>query len=278
MLKLAIGGRLDAWRLGQTDRTIDPATLDPVTTTAQTTRTTSAFTWRAGLVFQPTAWATVYGSAATAFRPAKDLPVDNHQLSPERGRQFELGARAEWPEVQVSVAAYDLAKTDVVVARGAGVFDQAGRQTARGVELDATLKPWTGLAVHAGYAYTRARYDDFQADGQDYSGKTPPNVAEYSLTVWSTYRAPFGLGFGLGGRALGASFADPADHVELGAYAVVDAAIYYRADPFELALNLNNSGHTAKHSARRATQASALVAPWANSWHACAAGDDPSAL
>ena len=242
-LKLAVGARVDHWQLTQTKYAIDPNSLTVQSTTGRVPRSATAPTWRAGLVYQPTPWGTVYGSVATAFRPAREVPADNRQLSPEYGRQFELGVRAEFlnRRAQVNVAAYDIAKYDVVVGRGAGIYDQAGKQGSRGLEVDADLHAFHGFTAQAGYAYTRARYESYQSpDGTDYSGHTTVNVPAHTFTFWTTYRAKSGLGGGVGGRAIGNSYADPANHVALAPYAVLDGAVYYRFSPLEFAVNANN--------------------------------------
>jgi iron complex outermembrane receptor protein len=242
-LKLALGARLDHWSLKQTKHDIDPNSLVVLGTTGQVERQATAPTWRAGLVYQPSEWGTLYGSFATAFRPARELPADGRNLAPEHGRQFELGARGEFlrRRLHVNVAAYEITKFDVVVGRGAGVYDQAGKLGSRGVEVDAVLAPTEGFTAQAGYAYTRARYEDYQSpDGSDYSGKTTTNVPNHSFTLWATYRLKNGLGYGLGGRAIGKSYADPGNLVKMDPYAVVDAALYYRFGAVELALNANN--------------------------------------
>jgi iron complex outermembrane receptor protein len=242
-LKLAVGARLDYWSLTQTKRSIDPNSLAVLDTTGQVERHSSAPTWRAGVVYQPTAWGTVYGSFATAFRPAREVPADGRTLAPEQGRQFELGVRGELlrRRLHVNAAGYDISKYDVVVGRGAGVYDQAGKLASRGFEVDAVLAPIEGLTAQAGYAYTRARYENYQSpDGSDYSGKTTVNVPNHSFTLWATYRMKNGLGYGLGGRAIGKSYADPANHVKMDAYAVLDAALYYRFSVIEFAVNANN--------------------------------------
>jgi iron complex outermembrane receptor protein len=242
-LKLAVGTRIDHWELTQTRRIIDPNTLVVQATTSQIDRSSSALTWRAGLVYQPTEWGTLYGSATTAFRPAREVPADNRQLAPEHGRQFELGVRGEFLKrhVHLNLALYDIAKRDVVVDRGAGVYDQAGKQISRGFEADLELRPLRGFTAQAGYAYTHARYASYQSpDGTDYSGRTTVNVPDHTATLWLTYRRLNGLGFGLGGRAIGKSYADPSNHVPLEPYAVLDGAVYYRFSPIELALNVNN--------------------------------------
>ena len=242
-LKLAVGARLDYWALTQTKHSIDPNTLAVLDTTGSVDRHSTAPTWRAGLVYQPTQWGTVYGSFATAFRPAREVPADGRQLAPEHGRQFELGVRGEFlrRHLNVNVAAYDIQKKDVVVGRGAGVYDQAGQLGSRGIELDAALAPTQGFTAQLGYAYTRARYENYQSpDGNDYSGKITVNVPDHSFTLWATYRMKNGLGYGLGGRAIGKSYADPANNVKMDPYALVDAALYYRFNVIEFAVNVNN--------------------------------------
>lgn len=205
-------------------------------------REASAVTWRAGVVYQPLPPLTAYASFATAFVPIAVVPADNSQLDPERGYQLELGAQlAVARGVHVEGALYQIEKTDVVVARPMGLYEQAGRVMSRGVELNAEVNSPAGLRVRAGYALTHARYENYVSGDVDYSGKRPPFVFDHGASLWATYRHVSGLGAGLGVRAIGRAFADIANEVPLPGYGVLDAALFYRWKTAELSLNVTNA-------------------------------------
>ena len=239
-VKFAVSGRLDRWGYDTETRTY--ATAEQPASETSVNRDAFAATFRAGLVLQPSAWLTFYGVAGTAFTPVRVVPDDGHSLDPERGRQYELGARVDAFErrVHVDLAAYNLQKTNVVVSRRAGVYDQAGSQTSRGIEASATAEPIERLSVRVGYAYTLARYDRYASSEADFAGKTPPYVPDHSLTAWGTYRFPWGLGAGAGVRVVGDQWANVENTVPMPAYALVSGAAYYTWGHVEFAVNVDN--------------------------------------
>jgi iron complex outermembrane recepter protein len=68
--------------------------------------------------------------------------------------------------------------------------------------------------------------------------------AEHSASLWTTYEIQTGdlqgLGFGLGLFFVGDRFSDEANTIELDSYLRTDAAIYYRRDRWDVALNFKN--------------------------------------
>lgn len=240
-LKLVLGVRADFWSRETRTDTLSLDVPGAFVRGTEQERDASAVTWRAGLVYQPIDWVSVYASAATAFVPVATVPADGTQLDPERGRQFELGARFDLARyLHLDIAGFDILKSDVVVARPEGLYAQAGRVSSRGIELGAELAHPTGVGLKAGYAFTHVRYEDFITGDVDYSGKSPPFVPEHGFTFWGTYRHASGLGAGLGLRAMSEAYGDPANEVPLPAYGVFDAALYYRFAPAELSLNVSN--------------------------------------
>lgn len=240
-LKLVLGVRADWWRRETRTDTADPEAAGSFTRGDEVERKASALTWRAGVVYQPSPIVTAYASAATAFVPIATVPADGTQLDPERGRQMELGAQLEPVRgLHLEASLYDIEKTDVVVARPDGLYEQAGRVSSRGVELNAELQSDLGVSMRAGYAWTHARYRDYVSGDEDYSGNLPPFVFEHGATFWGTYRHSSGWGVGLGARVLGRAFGDTANEVPLPAYGLLDAALFYRWSIAELALNASN--------------------------------------
>jgi iron complex outermembrane receptor protein len=238
--KLSLSGRFDDFRYEESNSALDAN--GEVTATDTFDRGAAAFTFRSGFVLQPATWVTFYGVAGTSFRPVRVVPEDGRELDPERGRQFEIGARVDAfnKRAHVDLAGYSIRKTDIVVARGSGIYDQAGAQSSRGIEASLSLERLGGLTLRAGYAYTLARFDSYVSADGDFTGNTPPGVPDHTWNAWGTYDIAGGFSAGAGVRGVGQSWADTANTVPMPAYAIVDAALYYTRGPLGLALNAGN--------------------------------------
>lgn len=189
----------------------------------------------------PRSWLASYVSYATSLKPVANVPADGRQLEPELGRQVELGVRFEplAGRVSVNVAAYQINKENVVIARPMMIFDQAGEQRSRGAEIDAAVN--LGPArINAGYAYTKAEFLRFESGGRDLTGNRPNLVSDHSASLWTTFRLKYGLRAGIGGRLLGKSYADPENTVPMAAYFVADLALSYEVAPATFTLNVYN--------------------------------------
>jgi iron complex outermembrane receptor protein len=100
----------------------------------------TAYTYRAGIVYAPESHSQLYFSSSSSFQPVTILPPNGKQLVPEAGQNFEagyrfLGGRGRW---QINPAFYWLNRNNVVISKGTGVYDQAGRQSSRGFDVDVT--------------------------------------------------------------------------------------------------------------------------------------------
>ncbi|WP_394828149.1 TonB-dependent receptor [Pendulispora albinea] len=239
--KLSLSGRLDRWEYDSTTRMYDTAVTPGGSQTSQD-RDLIAATFRAGLVLQPADWLTFYGMTGTGFTPVRTVSADGRTFDPERGREYELGARIDAFErrMHVDLAAYNLRKTDMVVARKANIYEQLGAQSSRGVEASITLESIASFSLRLGYAYTRARYDDYLSSSGNFTGKTPANVPDHTFSAWGKYVFPLGFSAAAGLRVIGNQWADASNTVEMPAYALVSAAVFYAVGPMEIAVNGDN--------------------------------------
>ncbi|MEH2012799.1 TonB-dependent siderophore receptor [Nostoc sp.] len=229
-LKLLIGGRLD-W------------------VTDQSAESRSAFSPRIGLVYQPSNSVSLYTSYSKSFVPDFSLNPDGEAFEPTKGTQYEAGIKADFLEGRLSatLAAYQITKTNILTTdpdpeRGRlGYSIQVGEQRSRGIELDIAGEILPGLKVIGSYAYTDAevREDNTIGVGNKLQG-TPENQA----SLWTTYEIQKGnlkgLGFGLGLFYVGTRTGDVNNSFELPDYLRTDAAIYYRRDGFNAAINIRN--------------------------------------
>lgn len=210
-------------------------------------RKTNAFTYRAGLVYEPVSSVSIYGSYSNYFKPARQLPVNDIVLKPETGHMSEVGVKVVLTDkLSSTTSAYYIGKSDIIIGKGAGVYDQAGKAVSKGIEEDLTYTPTEHLSVIAGYSYTDARFKDFiEGGGVNLKGNRLFYAPDHQANLWATYRfakhaADNGFNVSLGGNLMGNSYADNENTVKLPSYTIINAAIHYQFKHAEIGLNVNN--------------------------------------
>ena len=243
-VKLLIGGRYD-WI--STDFETD--VLGGGDVIAFPTRNDSAFSPRAGLVYQPSEAVALYASYTRSFSPLvgfDNLSLDEEvAFDPTRGTQYEVGVKTDFLDGRLSttLAAYHLTRTNVLTPDPEDplLSIQTGEQRSQGIELDVTGAILPGLNVILSYAYTDAEVTE---DNTFPEGNRLPNVPENQASLWTTYTIQKGdlegLGFGLGLFYVGARQGDLNNSFDLEDYLRTDAALYYRRDRFNAAINFRN--------------------------------------
>lgn len=192
-------------------------------------------TGRLGFTWETVPGFTLYGQYATAA----DVSANNlfllgatQPLDLTRSRTYEAGIKhlfferkAEW-----SLAAYDIARNNVYTAQGGQSVAIAGRQNSNGVELSLAVRPAPRWNLWGNFAYTRARYADFNFAGGSFSGNTPPNVPAVVANAGAAYRMnlPAPVEFGASVRHVGDRYNTDANTVKLLAYTVGD--VYANVD------------------------------------------------
>ncbi len=239
-LKMLIGGRYD-W-LSNESGSIDGD---------RTSQNDGAFSPRIGLVYQPSKNVSLYTSYSQSFRPSIGRNPDNETFEPTRGTQYEVGVKADFlnGKLSTTLAAYNLTKTNVLtpdpnpeLARQ-GFQVQVGEQRSRGIELDVTGEILPGWQVIASYAFTDA---EVTADSSIPStvGQPLRGVPQHQASLWNTYTIQKGdlqgLGFGLGLFYVGERQDNFGNSAQLGSYLRTDAAVYYRRNNFNAAINVRN--------------------------------------
>jgi iron complex outermembrane receptor protein len=252
-LKALLGFRMDIYRRWTQNNPIVNGVEQPA---ARITRETEAPTYRAGLVYETTSWWTLYGSVATSFTPVNVVPINNINLTPEEGRQFEIGQRLDFFQrrLNLTMAGYEIERRNVAVlvrsfTNALGVrgseYDQAARQRSRGFEFDLTGQPFAKLPrlqINTNYGYTDALFLDYFSPSTNflYTGKEPSFVPRHVGNLWLTYQWRNGLGASIGGRYLSNVYTSNENDVRLGGYATWDAAVSYRRSRWELHVNIYN--------------------------------------
>lgn len=122
---------------------------------------------------------------------------------PEEATVYELGLKARFPRGAFNLAIFDqtIDGFQSNIFQGTGfVLANAGQQSTKGVEVDATWTPIDELTLTFAGTYLDPVYDDFQgAPGPngtvvDLSGTRPAGIHEFSITTSATYNHDFGDG------------------------------------------------------------------------------------
>jgi iron complex outermembrane recepter protein len=237
--KLLIGGRYD-W-LSSEGGTVD---VEP------TSQNNGAFSPRIGLVYQPSKNVSLYTSYSQSFNPSIGRNPDNKPFEPTRGTQYEVGAKVDFLDGRLSatLAAYNITKTNVLtpnpdpILAQRGFQVQVGEQRSRGIELDVAGEILPGWKIIASYAYTDAIVTVDNSISSTV-GNRLANVPQNQTSLWTTYEIQKGdlqgLGLGFGLFYVGAR-QDLANSFQAGDYLRTDAALYYRRNGFNAAVNIRN--------------------------------------
>ncbi|WP_414551057.1 TonB-dependent siderophore receptor [Anabaena sp. CCY 0017] len=243
-LKMLIGGRYD-WI------TNEGGAIDG----DKTIQNDGAFSPRIGLVYQPSKTVSLYTSYSQSFRPSIGRNPDNKPFEPTRGTQYEVGVKADFLDGRLSatLAAYNLTRTNVLTSNPdpdlarQGFQVQVGEQRSRGIELDVTGEILPGWNVVASYALTDAEVTRDNAI-PSVVGSRLTNIPLNQASLWTTYFIQTGdlqgLGFGLGLFYVGERQANLENSSQVSDYLRTDAAIYYRRDNFNAAINVRNLFNT----------------------------------
>ncbi len=237
--KVLLGGRYD---IADQEALIRP---NDFFSRSSPTQSDDAFSPRVGIVYQPTEQLSLYASFSRSFQP-NDITFGGDLPKPERGTQYEIGAKAEFLDGRLSatLALYDLTKTNVSVPdpNNSGFLIALGEQQNQGIELDVVGEILPGWNIIASYSYIDAEVTEGFQDIPE--GGKPANVAENTASLWTTYEIQQGnlqgLGFGIGLFFVGERFGDFENSFKFDDYVRTDAAIFYRRDNWTVALNFKN--------------------------------------
>lgn len=194
----------------------------------------------AGVVFSPREGLSLYANWGQAFAPPSTF-VARERRVPEESEQWEAGVKTSFAEdrVHLSLAYFQVERTNIAVPDDSGILRQTGDQEAQGFEIELAARPARGWSVQAAYAYTDAELTDFQTQiflpfppfvlGADLSGNTPAFTPEHMLNLWATRRFECGFGLGLGGRYVSEQEIAENNQFQIEDYGLLNASLFYEA-------------------------------------------------
>lgn len=197
---------------------------------------------RAGVLYQPWNWLSVYGSYVEGFNAQGDGRLtDNQRPEAERSQQYEVGLKGEWFDGRLNstLAYYHLTKQNLTTPHSnldlarLGFVDQTGEARSEGMELDVKGELHPDWSVIGSYAWTDAvvTVDRSSTGARRNEGNRLPNVPKHSGSLWLQHQfgelgLP-GLSAGLGVYLAGERQGNLANTFQLPGYVRLDASVKY---------------------------------------------------
>ena len=195
----------------------------------------SEFTWRAGLVYQPTEQLSLYAQTSTAADPVTSpisINAGNADFDLATGRQYEIGVKQQFlnGKGEYTLAYFDIEKNDIITRLPASAVDeQIGQQSSNGVEFTLRVNPIDSLSVDFNVSSINAEFDEFFSRGVSLAGNTARNVPENTANLWLNWSPINNVQIGGGFRYVDSRFANDQNTEEIPSYTVFDASVNWLA-------------------------------------------------
>lgn len=206
------------------------------------------FSPRAGLVYQPSNWASVYASYSVTYTPRAgeqlaSLTPSNQSLKPERFKNYELGAKWDLsPDLSASLAWFRLNRENVVVPDPVDTTRTilVDGQRVRGWEASLAGRVTERWQVIGAYAYQDGEITHAQSASVP-AGATLAQVPQHAFSLWNRYDFSPAWGIGLGFTHRDEVFVATDNLVTLPGFNRFDGAVYYAPhERVRVQLNVEN--------------------------------------
>lgn len=169
-------------------------------------------------------------------------------------RNLEVGGKWELLDARMSVTAavFNLERSNIKTSDPTkpGVLINVGEQRTRGIEFTANGRIDDLWSIYSGFAFLDGRITKSNSSVAapqtpvvqiPLEGKRPSLTPRQSGYVWINRELPAGFAVAGGLNYTADRFASPSNAVTLPGYTLLDLAVYYRVESYELGLNLKNA-------------------------------------
>ncbi|MDQ4122919.1 MAG: TonB-dependent siderophore receptor [Acidobacteriota bacterium] len=213
-------------------------------------RTDKQWSPRAGLVYQPQDWLSLYASWTRSFQPSGEnlsLAANNAELEPETTQNYETGIKAAIPKTRLNatLAVFRLDRNNIKTTdpQNPTRLLLVGQQRTDGIEATLFGSPIEKLEIYAGYALLSARIlrSNNVSAGVPLEGRRAGLAPQSSGNFWATYQLPRNFRIGFGAFARTKVFTSANNLVTLPGFVRFDASLTWRAEKhYEIGFNLKN--------------------------------------
>lgn len=245
---LVLGLRFDNIDSGQTQQS---------PTSVNLSRTDNVVSRNASLVYKPTLNSSVYINYGTSFNPSAetlaltDASSRSQSMTPEKNETYEVGTKWDFFKKKLSTAfaIFHTKKSNARELNSSNVYVISGTQNVDGFQAQINGKLTNSWSINAGYAFLDAKLDKSSYSARE--GNTLANVPQHNLSLFTTYKLPSALEFGVGMNLLSSRFGDTQADSTTGqqkkapGYVTFNAmAKYPVSKAVEIQLNVNNLFNT----------------------------------
>jgi catecholate siderophore receptor len=212
-------------------------------------RTDRVWSYRTGLIYQPSDTQSYYASYGTSFNPSGELyALDDRTTNtpPEKNRNIEIGAKWDLLEgdLMFRTALFRSQKTNErnTDLANTGLTENllSGKRHTDGIEFELAGRITPRWEIFGGLALMKATIDAATADQANTLGKTPLNTPDYTANVWSTYKLAERWKVGGGFEAAGKRYGNNTNLTEAPSYVRWDALLEYQLEKYAVKLNIFN--------------------------------------
>lgn len=215
-------------------------------------QSSTATTYRAGLLYQFDNGLAPYTSYSTSFEPTIGTDITGSAFKPSKATQWEAGVKFSPDEIAtvLTLSAFHIRQKNVLTPDTTPGFNvQQGEVRSQGIELEARGQLNEQLSIIA--AFTTLETEVKESTVKSNIGKRPQAVPDYYGSTWLNYHIDqgvfSGLTLGSGLRFVGSRFSDDANTIKTDHYTLVDLAARYDLAQLipslagaEWTLNVNN--------------------------------------
>ena len=203
--------------------------------------------WRLGLVARLTAEVSAYGQYSDAKDPVNAnlfLVNSGENLDLTDAMQWEIGLKGSWDNgnTQATIAYFDIQRDDVLERIGVDSAASIGGRDSRGFEFSAGFRPSSQWRVGTNAALIDAEFTR-STNFVSFAGNTPPNVAEVTANLWTSYSQIAGFPLEIGGslQFVDDRFGDNANQVRMSSYTLLDLFASWNGDNYSITARVNNA-------------------------------------
>lgn len=205
-----------------------------------------------GIIYQPIKdKISIFGNYQNGFTNKNGVDYAQKAFKPERANQAEGGVKLDLlgGKLSSTVSYYYIQVKDIVrsypVTNNPYAQIQDGTQVSKGIEVEVTANPVSGLNMVAGFTYNDSKYTKTDKDIEDRRPETAG--APYNANLWINYRLPVGtihgLGLGFGGNYTSDNIVINKASVgqfTLPAYTVLGATLFYDQPKYKFVVKMDN--------------------------------------
>ncbi len=234
-LDIVLGARLDSFDIEVFNA--DPSVLET------RTRKDEEISPRAGIIYKPQESISIYASYSETFLPRSgeqytDINGNDDQLAPDTFSNQEIGLKWDFAEtLSFTAALFENEQSSPQVADNDPATLDVIDSEISGFELQFSGYLTDEWALSANYSYL----DGEIVDRNGPTGRSPRELPENTLSLWTTYKVTEEFGLGFGAVYQDESFINNSNSAILPSYTRFDASAYYDlSSDMRIQVNIEN--------------------------------------